>query len=103
MTYHKTLAHEDETLRTYRKRAQTQEEKEPAHIKGLPFGTGVTGSYIWNQVFQRRCPLTSPRRVLSDLKSAGILVKTSEKWIGEFKDLESVYKLAGPVQKDLLL
>lgn len=64
---------------------------------------GWTPEEIHQHVFDRRCPLTSVRRGISNLTAQGKLVKTDDTRMGYYGHQSHVWKLAGkPAQMELV-
>ena len=105
--YHNTLAHEGETLRQYEKKAMSQDERILFVVEHSPeewFGCrehGFTPSEI-NKIVMPEAPLTSVRRSMNTLTKQGKLIKTDETRMGPYGRPETVWRLAGPVQGELL-
>ena len=98
--YHNTLAHEGETLISYQQKAMSQDELilevftdwdivdfTPSEMRRY----ALTGA-----------PLTSVRRSMNTLTKQGKLIKTDEQRMGPYGRPETVWRLAGPVQGELL-
>jgi len=98
--YHNTLAHEGEKLRNYEQKAMTQDEV----ILEVFTNWGVVD---FTPSEMRRfaltgAPLTSVRRSMNTLTKQGKLIKTDETRMGPYGRPETVWRLAGPVQGELL-
>lgn len=107
-SYHNTT-NETDRLEEYEQKAQTQEEKVLAFFRDRQFNAGYTPSSIHDAVFplipssnRPRVPIQSVRRALTNLTNAGLLVKTSFMRIGPYNKPEGVWKLAEPVQGELI-
>ena len=102
MTYHNTLSHEGETLREYQAKAGSQDEKILAYMKSFSYGTLFTPTMLHRAVFDFSCPITSVRRALSNLTNANVLVKTEILSEGMYGREEHNWRLADPVQLELV-
>ena len=99
--YHNSLNHEGETLRQYQQKAMTQDEKVLDYFTNAPFGAYFTPSKV-HHCLLTSSPLTSVRRSMNTLTKQGKLIKTDEQRMGPYGRPETVWRLAGPVQGELL-
>ena len=102
MSYHNTLAHEQPLLGEYQQKAMTQDEKILDFFESWGFdGMEFSPSEIHDTVLSN-APLTSVRRSMNTLTKQGKLIKTEETRVGPYGRPETVWRLAGPVQGELL-
>lgn len=88
--YYNTNNHEGQMLLDFESQADSQEERILAIFKAKP---SLAPSQVWNAYGNKRTPITSIRRAITNLSKEGRLIKTQEKQIGMFGRPESVYKL----------
>jgi len=99
--YHNSLNHEGETLRSYEQKAMSQDEKILDFFKNTPLTRCDWTPSLINSYVLPNAPLTSVRRSMNTLTKQGKLIKTDEQRMGPYGRPETVWRLAGPVQKDL--
>ncbi len=91
-SFYNTTKQRGATLATSEKRAETQEEKIMAF-----FQENATGRYapheVIKKVFSSATPLTSVRRAMTNLSSAGKLVKTGTMARGPFGVKTNTWRL----------
>ena len=107
MSYHNTLAHEQPLLGEYQQKAMSQDEiilefirKYDNYPEDCIYFSGYTPSDIQSLALHE-APLTSVRRSMNTLTKQGKLIKTDETHMGPYGRPETIWRLAGPVQKDL--
>ena len=98
-SYHNTLAHEGDKLRNYEQKALSQDERILAVFTDWNI-VDFTPSEMRRYALTGS-PLTSVRRSMNTLTKQGKLIKTDEQRMGPYGRPETVWRLAGPVQKDL--
>ena len=101
MSYHNTLAHEGETLRQYQQKAMSQDELILEYFRRRRFGDHISPT-VAHRYAVPAAPITSVRRALTNLTTAGLLVKTNVMVEGAYGRPESTWILADPVQGELL-
>jgi hypothetical protein len=92
--YYNTLGHEGEELRTYKRKALTQDRVLYHFILLFPF-EGYTPSEL-NRMVLPGTPVTSVRRSINTLTREGKLVKTGEQRTGPYGRPETVWRLVAP-------
>ena len=104
MTYHNTLAHEGEQLRSYEAKAMTQDERILWWLDNMNWfdsrDQGWTPSEL-NKECLPNAPITSVRRSMNSLTNQGKLIKTDEQRMGPFGRPETVWRLAEPKQEEI--
>ena len=102
MSYHNTLAHEGDQLRQYEQKAMSQDDailEWFEHRNRIDNHGHTPSEVVW--IFENT-PLTSVRRSMNTLTKQGKLIKTDEQRMGPYGRPETVWRLAGPVQGELL-
>ena len=104
MTYHNTLAHEQPLLGEYQQKAMSQDEQIWKAIQIMGY-RGVTPWQIKDWLLNYYVldyEITSVRRSMNTLTREEKLVKTDEQRMGKKGRPETIWRLAGPVQGELL-
>ena len=97
--YHNTTNQDKEFVKKATKKCKSQEDEVMQLMQRL---SQATASEIWKLMDNyNNIPITSPRRVLSNLAYEGKLTKTDKTKIGLFGAQEHYYKLSNS-QLDLL-
>ena len=94
--YHNTTESTGEELKTYRKKALTQEQKILEYLKQDPYRP-ITPSAAWRWIFKGEkgnTPIGSVRRALTELTNDGHLVKTTAQTKGPYNRPEFIWRLA---------
>ena len=91
--YHNTTESTGEELKTYRKKALTQEQKILEYLKQDPYRP-ITPSAAVRWIFKDSVPITSVRRALTELTNDGELVKTTAQTKGPYGRPEFIWRLA---------
>lgn len=99
MSYHNTQGLEDTA--EYERKALTQEQMIMAFFEHHGLGELFSPSEV-NNIVLPNAPLTSVRRAMSDLTREGLLIKTEHITDGPYGRPEGLWRLAAPVQKELL-
>lgn len=81
--YYNTTNLAGEQLRLEVNNAVSQEEEIIGYFKSFPF-SGFTPFEIQSAVFSKNVPITSVRRAMTNLTNRNILIKTTEKRIGDY-------------------
>ena len=80
------------TLATYRAKASAQDRRILAIMEDLGM---ASPSQVW-AAMDKSCPITSVRRAMTNLTSAGMLVKMDHKVMGAFGRPEHVWQIVTP-------
>ena len=93
MSYINSTESTGEELKTYRKKALTQEQRILEFLKQDPTRP-ITPSAAVRWVFKDSVPITSVRRALTELTNSGELVKTTAQVKGPYGRPEFIWRLA---------
>lgn len=92
MTYYNTNRESGMTLRDSKRRAYTQEERVHQFFQGHR-GELFTPDDIHTMVFEGQCPLTSVRRAMTNLTTAGYLEKLLIRRRGTYDKMVHTWRL----------
>jgi len=81
--FYKTVQMDRKELSERKEKAKSQQETVLNFFKKHP-GSYFTPFEIWDYVFEKRCPVTSVRRSMTNLEKAGYLIKTKEYKEGDY-------------------
>lgn len=90
--YFNTTSEKGATLRLYRRKAAIQDERILAIMQDL----GIASPSQVHRAIGQSCPLTSVRRALTNLTSAGKLEKLDSKVAGAYGRNEHLWKVVTP-------
>jgi len=91
MTYYNTTHLDGSELKEAHAKAETQEQMIKAIFQRHK---ELTASDAWSYYTARkRCPLTSIRRSITNLKADGYLIKTNRQKLGMYGKPEYIYKI----------